>query len=185
LVNTLRVARDHERLEFVDTTVWAALGGGSAAGAFTLLGVWLSNHHAAKERAADRRHDLDLERARQCYSEAAIRRELTLVALQQFSADAESLIRVMEQTRLIEGCLDVPNKVNVDDLKGDLERSLLALELMATDDALHAAQALVRMIGPSEATDWDTDRSAEWAALGTFRNACRRDLLGETMAPSL
>lgn len=142
----------------MESTLWAALAGASAAGAFTLLGVWLSNLHAAKERAADRQHELNLERARQSYSEAAIRREFSLAALQQFSAQAETLVRSLEMTCLTDGRIDPPDGVNLDDLKAELEHSMLALELLASDGALRAAQSLVRLIRLWDVAYWETNR---------------------------
>ena len=80
---------------------------------------------------------------------------------------------------LREGRLDLAQGVNLEQLQSGLADSLEALELVASHDALSAAQRLVRMIRPWDAAYWETDRSAEWGALGAFRDACRRDLFGD------
>lgn len=161
----------------MDPTFWAALAGAGTAGLFTALGVWLTTRHAARERAADRHHEIKLERDRAVSRQDDARREPALPAMQRFSAVAELLIRQLELSAHTDGDARSPNG-NVDGIQADLEDALLGLELLASDEALRAAQDLVRMIRPQDPSFSDGDRADEWRALGLYREVCRRDLFG-------
>lgn len=159
----------------MEPTFWAALVGAAAAGAFALVGVSLSNHHSAKERAADRQHEIALEREGRVVAERAIRRELALSAMQQFSAQGEHVIRQLELARSPSGAIEL----EIGKLKDELEDSVVALELVASEESLMAAQKLVRMLRPWFVDYIKPNSDEEWHALGVFRNACRRDLFDD------